>query len=884
MATVDTIRNITIQASTSGVDQATDSLNKLSDAQSGVSQSGASMATVTDTSASKQLSAQGAYDKLRTSIDSQYKSQQQLAKGESVLTNALNQGVITTAQYAQMHDLLTAKYSTNTTLSAAFGNAIGGVKNQMIALSAGMGPVGVFLASFGPWGLAAAAGVGLITAALDYMVEEANRMGDVAAQLRNVSEATGLSTDNLQKLDMAGAEVGMTAQQVGTSFERFEVQMGSLRDGTGTLYTDLMKVNPALVSQMASTKDAATAWNLLAQAYAMADQQQQALIAHAAAGGRNGTAGAGNLLTATNAAGGIQGLQTPADLLSSDQVTQFAQLKTQIDATNLSAKNLIASLYASDVLSAEKTAADGYLAMAQGLKAIADQQQGMSWFEKFLSLLGQADLNMSGGGAIAALGSAIPTLSDAAAGGMAGVGSASGVPGSSSSAPNPQFMAAQWKAYTTALGAAATLTDQFNDKWAALSAAFDKGGISVETYNRALAGLQLETQVQMAQAYVSALGPLASVQDQVNAKMLSVQATVMKGIPLTDTQVQQIKNLTQANDEWSRVQEISATGVADLGLATKAAGDQLQAWIDEKLIDPTNTTQMAAAQAVLAAKITAVGAAAYDATPSLKALHDAQFTSQTQFMSPSDQAAANAAKQIDPTNWMAHINDAGPALARFNTQLKQAADLGGDFANSFGQAMLQGQTATQALNTALNSLASSLISMISKQLVNQALGGLMGTVGGLGGSAIPSSGVVGMTVASAMGNVFSNGRIIHAFGLGDIVSDIVTRPTMFPMANGTGLMGEAGPEAVMPLTRMSGGQLGVRAGGGSGGGGVSVVNTITIQNNSGSPATQTQQKNSSGGTDTRITIGAMMNERVGSGALDKVMASRYGVKPVTQVH
>ena len=584
-------------------------------------------------------------------------------------------------------------------------------------------------------GLAAAAGVGLITAALDYMVEEANRMGDVAAQLRNVSEATGLSTDNLQKLNMAGADVGLTTQQVGTAFERFEVQMGSLRNGTGTLYTDLMKVNPALVTQMASTKDAATAWNLLAQAYAQADQQQQALIAHAAAGGRQGGAGAANLLNATNAAGGIQGLVTPADMLSSDQVTQFAQLKTQIDATNLAAKNIMATLYAADVLSAEKEAADGYLAMAQGLKAIADQQAGLSWFGKFMDYWGQASMYMAGPAGIAALSSqrsAAPTVSDSAASAMSGVGSASGVPGSSSSGPNPQFMAEQWKAYTTALGSAATLTNQFNQKWAELSAQFDKGGMSIETYNRALAGLQLQTQVQMTQAYVSALGPLASVQDQVAARMLSVQQTLEKGVPLTKDQVSAIQNLTQANAEWARVQEISATGVADLGLATKAAGDQLRAWIDEKLIDPTNTQQMAAAQDVLAAKILAVAAAAYDATPSLKALHDAQFTSQTQFLSPSDQAAANAAKQIDPTNWMAHINDAGPALARFNTQLKQAADLGGDFANSFGQAMLQGQTATQALNTALNSLASSLISMISKQLVNQALGSLINLGGGLG--------------------------------------------------------------------------------------------------------------------------------------------------------
>ena len=40
---------------------------------------------------------------------------------------------------------------------------------------------------------------------------------------------------------------------------------------------------------------------------------------------------------------------------------------------------------------------------------------------------------------------------------------------------------------------------------------------------------------------------------------------------------------------------------------------------------------------------------------------------------------------------------------------------------------------------------------------------------------------------------------------------------MFPFANGTGLMGEAGPEAIMPLTRGPGGRLGVEAHGGGAG-------------------------------------------------------------------
>ena len=64
---------------------------------------------------------------------------------------------------------------------------------------------------------------------------------------------------------------------------------------------------------------------------------------------------------------------------------------------------------------------------------------------------------------------------------------------------------------------------------------------------------------------------------------------------------------------------------------------------------------------------------------------------------------------------------------------------------------------------------------------------------------------------SAKGNVFAENKIVpYARG------GIVTRPTIFPMADGMGLMGEAGPEAVMPLKRGRGGRLGVEASGGVG--------------------------------------------------------------------
>jgi phage-related minor tail protein len=68
----------------------------------------------------------------------------------------------------------------------------------------------------------------------------------------------------------------------------------------------------------------------------------------------------------------------------------------------------------------------------------------------------------------------------------------------------------------------------------------------------------------------------------------------------------------------------------------------------------------------------------------------------------------------------------------------------------------------------------------------------------------PLGNIVGNLFASAKGNVitpFANGGVVNS-------------PMLFPLRNGTGLMGEAGAEAIMPLARGPNGKLGVRGGGG----------------------------------------------------------------------
>jgi len=80
-----------------------------------------------------------------------------------------------------------------------------------------------------------------------------------------------------------------------------------------------------------------------------------------------------------------------------------------------------------------------------------------------------------------------------------------------------------------------------------------------------------------------------------------------------------------------------------------------------------------------------------------------------------------------------------------------------------------------------------------------------------------------LTGMHAKGAAFLKGEIVP-FARGGVVS----KPTVFPMAKGMGLMGEAGPEAVLPLTRTSSGNLGVEATGVSGGEGQTVNHYFVI--------------------------------------------------------
>jgi hypothetical protein len=147
------------------------------------------------------------------------------------------------------------------------------------------------------------------------------------------------------------------------------------------------------------------------------------------------------------------------------------------------------------------------------------------------------------------------------------------------------------------------------------------------------------------------------------------------------------------------------------------------------------------------------------------------------------------------------------ALKEQETQAAQLkavySDIGMSIKSGVVDAIQGAIDGTKTLGEVASSVLGNIANKILDVAINMALFGAMsgtGTGGGLLG---------GLFKKNANGNVFAqNGIVPFANG------GIVDRPMMFPFAKGIGLMGEAGPEAIMPLKRGADGKLGVAGGGG----------------------------------------------------------------------
>ena len=183
---------------------------------------------------------------------------------------------------------------------------------------------------------------------------------------------------------------------------------------------------------------------------------------------------------------------------------------------------------------------------------------------------------------------------------------------------------------------------------------------------------------------------------------------------------------------------------------------------------------------------------------------------------------------------------------------------------AFDGVVFDGLKLSDALKSVARSLSDTVYSASIKPVANH-FGGLVSA--GIGSLVqgivppIPGQNTVSATAPSLLGGIvqgvqnflpfedgapFSQGKVMPfangaAIAQGRVVpfaqGGVVSSATPFPMRGGTGLMGEAGPEAIMPLARGPDGKLGVRGGGG---GDVSIVMNISTPDVVGFQRSQSQ--------------------------------------------
>lgn len=148
-------------------------------------------------------------------------------------------------------------------------------------------------------------------------------------------------------------------------------------------------------------------------------------------------------------------------------------------------------------------------------------------------------------------------------------------------------------------------------------------------------------------------------------------------------------------------------------------------------------------------------------------------------------------------------------------QLKEKTDKASQAAKAlqdgFESAFVDIVTGSKSAREAIGNLLADMASLLAHEAFKSLAGSLFGG----------SSSILSGLFANANGNAFDGGAV-QAFASGGVVS----RPTLFGMRGGMGLMGEAGPEAILPLKRING-KLGVVAGG-AGGDGVNVHVSINV--------------------------------------------------------
>lgn len=228
-------------------------------------------------------------------------------------------------------------------------------------------------------------------------------------------------------------------------------------------------------------------------------------------------------------------------------------------------------------------------------------------------------------------------------------------------------------------------------------------------------------------------------------------------------------------------------------------------------------------------------------------------------------------------------------MASQDDSTKKYADYFKSSVSSMADALVDfALTGKQSFGDMIKSMIAGLIKLeFQMQVMNayQTAGGASGIFSSLGklfgsgsgassGGSFIDAGTAILSAFAANGAVYDSG--VQTYAKGDAFTNtVVTKPTMFAFAKGAGLMGEAGPEAIMPLKRGANGSLGVQAGS-------APTTTVVVNNYSSEKATTKESVDNRGNRKIEVVVGEMAAAEMQrpNSAVQNTMRNTFGVAPM----
>lgn len=170
-------------------------------------------------------------------------------------------------------------------LTSVISDQLGAIQGQLVGQ---IGLLGRALSALGPVGIAAALGVGALVTVLNATADAADRVGQKAVALKDFSQQTGFTIEEVQGLRKALNAIGVTGDEALAAISRFTIQLNELRQkGSGPLVEALQNIDSGLVRTMLQTNTTAEAFEVLIRALARMSTEQRNALARQT-GGRGG--------------------------------------------------------------------------------------------------------------------------------------------------------------------------------------------------------------------------------------------------------------------------------------------------------------------------------------------------------------------------------------------------------------------------------------------------------------------------------------------------------------------------------------------------------------------------------------------------------------------